>query len=174
MSQQAYQHLYTKTRYGKASKNACPGFRYLPQYEDWLIGSVFDFGSGSGDTVAAIRKAGFEAIGMDQVDLDNGMLVGDITAPLEGHEFRTAVCIDVFEHILDEGLEGLIANMKKAERQVIGVSSELSKNTGPDGEVLHINIKTLPEWVAFLERDFVIHKTINQGPKRCLYLTAIR
>jgi len=106
---------------------------------------MFDFGSGSGDTVAAIRKAGFEAIGMDQVDLDNGMLVGDITAPLEGHEFRTAVCIDVFEHILDEGLEGLIANMKKAERQVIGVSSELSKNTGPGGEVLHINIKTLPE-----------------------------
>ena len=45
-----------------------------------------------------------EADGIDQIDLDNGMLVGSIIEPLDLSKYLTSACIDVFEHLYDDEL----------------------------------------------------------------------
>jgi hypothetical protein len=134
---------------------------------------VADIGCGRGEVVRLLNNDGIEAFGIDQIDLSNGMLVGDITKPID-RAYKSAICIDVVEHIDDEALVGLIENMKKAEKQVLSTASMKSRATGPNGEKLHINIKTPEEWVAYLEEHFVIHDTVKYSADRWLHMMTTR
>lgn len=155
-----YQDLYSRTPYGQASRGNCPGVFYLRHYLGWLIGPVFDFGCGTGDTVLELRKRGLDAMGMDQVILNNDMLIGDVSKPMYLKRYGTSICIDCFEHMTDDEVRGVLENMVKARRQVIAVHSGPSSFRGPAGEDLHINQKTPAEWKAIIAEYTDIMETI--------------
>lgn len=173
--QELYQHLYEDPmlNYGQAEMRRCPGVRFFPEYKDYLEGKIFDFGSGTGDTVQMLRREGYYAIGMDQVNLGNGMAVGNICEPQTIVGFQTAICIDVFEHIYDEELLVLMDNMLQCPKQIISV------HTGPGRERgckidLHINKKTFAEWKVFLETKFIVKEFRQLGKQRGLFFCYTR
>ncbi len=90
-----YQQIYDDNPwYGNADQGRCPGVRLLPEYQDWLISPVLDMGCGRGQTVEQLRSDGYEADGIDQVEIHPGMRVGDITQPLEQMDrYNSVVCI---------------------------------------------------------------------------------
>lgn len=179
-SKELYQKLYEDKRlaYGQAEKNRCPGVRYLPLFKGWIIPSVMDFGCGTGDTVKALTAEGIDAVGIDQIELNNGMLVGDITQPqpigadIDGR-YNTAISIDVFEHIEDEPLLGLIDNMKKFKRQVITVHAKTAYERGYT-ENLHVNIKSIHEWTLFLAKHFRLCGRLYLSSCRALFFCGER
>lgn len=168
-SRQLYQQLYTKTHYGKAAKHHCPGIRLVPMAKDWLIGRVIDLGCGTGDTVFALREAGFNAIGIDQITLDNGMLVGDITAPLDLSTFDSCFSSDVFEHIPLEGAEQVLANMQATQRQLISIHNGPSQWPNEVGE-LHITRLPFEEWEAVIRKYLNIRWISIKGNHYQVYL----
>lgn len=170
-SKDYYQKIYEdqSLHYGDSSRNRCPGTRYLPLYKDWLKSPVFDYGCGRGDTVELIRYNQLIAIGMDWISLNNDMLVGDITVPADQQSeriadamrcARSAICIDVFEHIDDEGLTGLISNLKLARNIVITIHTGLMAKIY--GQQPHINIKPVREWSLFLKNHGLKIDTIEK------------
>jgi len=168
---QVYQHLYDDPllKYGDANFNRCPGTRFLPLYEHWLRSPVFDFGCGRGHTVVAMKRRGFVAMGMDMVDTGSGMFIGDITQPVSDVlDYKTAISIDVFEHLLDEDLFGLIKNMQHAERQVISVHTGRAHEQGVKQD-LHINKKSFEDWDFFLSKFFDVDKFERTGRQRGLF-----
>jgi len=170
-----YQRLYEdpNINYGRAADDRCPGTRYFPKYRYWLHGRVIDLGCGTGDTVSLLRQNGYEADGIDQVSLDNGMKVGDITQPLDLADYGTAVCIDVLEHIPDKQLAGLWANLVSVFHQV------LTTYSGPSHEIgypqnLHPNIKTPSEWMEVIAARLTIRGRLELRRKRWLWFCESR
>jgi hypothetical protein len=161
-----YQHLYDDTDYNWKDSNRCPGIRWYPHYKKWIKDPVFDLGCGNGGTVEFLRKEGFVANGMDWVDLKNEMLVGDITKP-QLLICNTAICIDVFEHVDDKGVEGIMNNMNQATHKIINISNTPSP---VEGKELHINIKPFDEWKKILEKKFKICEEIEVRKGNMLYL----
>ncbi|MFU8830394.1 MAG: SAM-dependent methyltransferase [Phycisphaerales bacterium] len=170
-TRELYQRIYeTEEWYGNAEINRCPGVRLFPLYRDWLLGPVMDIGCGRGHTVEHLRRSGLEADGIDQIDLANGMLVGDITRPLdlEGR-YRSALCIDVIEHIDDEGVLRLFENFKQCERQAFSIHNGESICNGED---LHINRKPFEEWRRIISEHFELVEEVPTSPEQMLYLTS--
>jgi len=113
MGNEIYQKLYDESNYGDAKANRCPSARYYPKFKDHLISPVVDFGCGRGDCVSLMISDGISACGIDQVELSNYMLVGDITEPMIfDNEYGSSICIDVFEHLTDAECIGVLENMK--------------------------------------------------------------
>ena len=171
-----YQHLYEDPmlNYGRASMRRCPGVKFYEFYKDFLKGRIFDFGCGRGDTVALLEKEGYEAWGMDQIDLGSGMLIGDITAPFGTSEhYETALCMDVFEHILDADLKGLMENMAQCDRQIISVHTGSAFEAGCKTD-LHINKKPFKAWREFLETVFDVKEFRQLGKRRGIFLCVTR
>jgi SAM-dependent methyltransferase len=168
-----YQRIYeTEDWYGNAEIDRCPGVRLLPLYRHWLRGRVMDIGCGRGHTVQRLREEGIEADGIDQIDLGNGMLVGDITRPLElAGRYGTALCIDVIEHIDDEGVSRLFENFAQCERQAFSIHNGESICNGED---LHINRKPFEEWRRIIEARFELVEAIERNAEQMLYLTCVR
>lgn len=166
-----YQALYDDKalHYGSAKHNRCPGVRYLPQYLKHLVSPVMDLGCGTGDTVTAMHEAGFVAQGMDWIDRGLNHIVCDITKEQDLSLYKSAICIDVFEHVTDDCLHGLIANLQQVIHQVVTVYCGSSKERGYTQE-LHTNIKTPSEWTRYLEQYFDIIETIRLATNRYLYL----
>ena len=172
-SKQLYQKIYDDNPwYGDASEGRCPGVRLLPQYQDWLVGPVIDLGCGRGHTVERLRELGFEAEGIDQIEKNPGMLVGDITKPIKKLDrFQSAVCVDCIEHLYDEQVTGLFANMKQVQRQAFSIHNGESTGTGQE---LHVNRRPFDQWRTIIEEHFVIEKEIPLHDKQMLYLTMSR
>lgn len=166
-----YQELYEDPalQYGSAAHGRCPGVRSLPLYRHWLIGSVIDLGCGTGDTVRALRDEGVVADGLDQVNLPNAMRVGDITAPLDLGAYRSAICLDVLEHIDDSCLEGLLENLAQVERQVVTVHIGSAREAGR-GVELHINRKSFGQWEAVLDARLDVCRMTTLDRRRMLFL----
>ena len=174
---EVYQELYTTSHYGQAKKNCCPGVRYFPLYCHWLQEPVIDLGCGTGDTVDHIRKAAITATGLDWIQLDNPLYnslicIGnrDISKEiLNIGNYHTSICLDVFEHLTEEQLQGVIKNMQQTSRQVITVYSGSHRWT-PDGPELHINQKTLDEWDNLIRGKFLVKETNQIDNHRMLFL----
>lgn len=172
MMRNVYEKLYNdpNLRYGQAKHDRCPGVRYYPLYRYWLKGSVIDLGCGTGDTVELLRSEGFRCTGIDQINTGKLLAMGDITEPLEIELIGTSLALDVFEHLPDSKLTGLINNMEKTERQVITVHSGSHKVHGVE---LHVNQKTKQEWTKFISKHFLIADIIElEKDLRFLYLCA--
>lgn len=138
-----YEKLYKTTRYGKASEDCCPGVRLFPHYAPYLKSPVIDLGCGTGDAVRLLREKGFLASGIDWIDYDPDMAVGDICSVDMGR-FETALCIDVFEHLPDEKVFKIL-EMTKNKIFIVSVHIGQSVMDGHP-EDLHINIKPFEEW----------------------------
>jgi len=174
MYKEIYQKLYTTSRYGWADKGCCPGVRYFPKYEAWLLNPIIDLGCGSGDTVKLLRKEGFDADGIDQIELKNGMISGDICDPMKGIEkYKTAISIDVFEHLTNEKLRGLLSNMAQCRRQVLNIF--LGPSTWPGTNFdLHINQQGWPEWEALIQEYLrIIHSEVNDRCRRLFFCESL-
>ena len=169
-SKQLYQKIYDDNPwYGDAEEGRCPGVRLLPQYQDWLIGPVIDLGCGRGHTVEKLREEGFEAEGIDQIKKHPEMMVGDITKPIENlGRFKSAVCVDCIEHLYDDQVQGLFANMKQVQRQAFSIHNGESTGTGQE---LHVNRRPFEQWRTIIEEHFVIEKEIALHNMQMLYLT---
>ena len=131
---------------------------------------IIDLGCGTGETMLALREKGFEVHGADWVHLPVPRKVCDITEPMDLSKYRTSICLDVYEHIVDEKLIGLIRNMQQTQRQVITVCCVLSKKPKHNIE-LHTNIKTPDAWTKFLSKYFDIVEVISLNAIRYVYLT---
>ena len=169
-SKELYQKIYDENPwYGDAGEGRCPGVRLLPKYQDWLIGPVIDLGCGRGHTVERLRELGFEAEGIDQISKHPGVMVGDITKPIENlSRFKSAVCVDCIEHLYDEQVQGLFANMKQVQRQAFSIHNGESTGTGQE---LHVNRRPFDEWRRIIEEHFLIEKEVALHEKQMLYLT---
>lgn len=169
-SARLYQKIYDENEwYGDADHDRCPGVRLLPKYQEWLLSPVMDLGCGRGQTVERLREQGIEADGIDQITSHPGMQVGDITKPIPGMEkYRSAVCVDCIEHLYEEQVIGLFANMKKVERQAFSIHNGESAETGQE---LHVNRRSFIEWGALIREHFDIAAAIKIHDQQMLYLT---
>jgi SAM-dependent methyltransferase len=165
-----YQKIYDENPwYGDAEQGRCPGVRLLPQYQDWLLEPVMDLGCGRGQTVTAIRQLGLQASGIDQIENNPEMEVGDITQPIEDLEmFASVVCVDCIEHLYDDQVAGLFENFKKVKRQAFSIHNGESTGTGQE---LHVNRKNFDDWHVLISKHFEIIKTIPITAEQILYLT---
>ena len=176
MTKDLYQSLYEdkNINYGDDEAGRCPATRYLPLFEKWLIPPIIDLGCGRGQLVLKLREKGLEAYGVDQVELNNGMTVADITKPVPASigGFQTVVCIDVFEHMCDEDLVYVLRNMSYSKHQVISVFNGHTKESGHPEE-LHINVKpNWDDWEKLINSLLVIKEMvpIRSGNARRVYL----
>ena len=165
-----YQKIYDENPwYGDADQGRCPGVRLLPQYQDWLLEPVMDLGCGRGQTVTALRQLGLQASGVDQIESNPEMQVGDITQPIENLEmFSSVVCVDCIEHLYDDQVAGLFENFKKVKRQAFSIHNGESTGTGQE---LHVNRKNFEDWHVLISKHFEIVKTISITGEQMLYLT---
>lgn len=165
-----YQRIYDENPwYGDASQGRCPGVRLLPQYSEWLTGPVLDLGCGRGQTVEHLQQLGFEAEGIDQIKNHPDMRVGDITQPIPDiAKFKSVVCIDCIEHLLDDQVLGLFANMKQVARQAFSI--HIGESTGT-GQELHVNRKSFSQWTELIREHFEIAHEIEINAQQILYLT---
>ncbi len=170
-SKAIYQELYTDKdlNYGSAEHDRCPGVRYFKHYSAHLLDPILDLGCGNGDTVRYLESQGFIAEGIDHINLNNGMMVGRIDVPLDDTPYLTAISIDVFEHLYDDQLLIVLDNMAKMVHQVITVNTLPSIEQGYPID-LHINKKTLTEWLIFIETKLTIRDTILLGSNRFMFL----
>lgn len=169
-SAELYQKIYDENPwYGDADQGRCPGVRLLPQYQDWLLEPVMDLGCGRGQTVTAIRQLGLQASGIDQINSNPEMQVGDITKPIENLDrFGSVVCVDCIEHLYDDQVAGLFENFKKVKRQAFSIHNGESTGTGQE---LHVNRKNFDDWHILISEHFEIIKTIPVTSEQMLYLT---
>ena len=165
-----YQRIYDENPwYGDAEQGRCPGVRLLPHYEDWLMGPVMDLGCGRGQTVERLIANGFQAEGIDQIQNNPAMRVGDITKPIDGlAQFNSVVCVDCIEHLVDEQVLGLFENMKQVKRQAFSIHNGESTGTGQE---LHVNRKSFQEWAILIRKHFEIAAAIEINHEQMLYLT---
>ena len=165
-----YQKIYDENPwYGDADQGRCPGVRLLPQYQDWLLEPVMDLGCGRGQAVTAIRQLGLQANGIDQIESNPEMQVGDITQPIQNlAEFTSVVCVDCIEHLYDDQVAGLFENFKKVKRQAFSIHNGESTGTGQE---LHVNRKSFDEWHELISKHFEIVKVIPITDEQMLYLT---
>ena len=91
-------------------------------------------------------------------------LVADITEPLNLSGYRTATAFGVLEHIPEEALDGVLANLAACPRFVVTI------HNGPArrwiGRQLHITRLPWPEWRMRLARSLVIEGEREAWPSR--------
>jgi SAM-dependent methyltransferase len=172
-SRDTYQRIYEDFQwYGDGQQGRSPGVRLIPHFIDWIQSPVLDMGCGRGHTVEALRERGLEATGIDQITMHPDMRVGDITQPIEDMEqYRSIICIDCIEHLTDEQVAGLFANMRRVERQAFSIHNGPATGTGED---LHINIKSFDVWLQIIEECFEVEKIVDLQEEQKLYLTSTR
>lgn len=174
MSKELYQRIYEENKlYGIVGDN--PGEKYFKHYKHWINGSVIDFGCGRGHAIRLIKKhfPQYEHKGIDQIILDKEMLSGDITKPIDPDIIKgmtVALSCDVYEHIVDEYLIGLVENMKKCKRQIITVSNRIGGQwfEGEEHEDLHPNIKSHEDWEKWVTKNGLIIKQKIKIEKRVM------
>ena len=114
---------------------------------------IVDLGCGRGLFVQVAREAGLDCVGIDWVD-SGADVVADITCPLNLSRYRTATSFGVLEHIPDEHLDGVIANLAGCPRFVVTIHNGPAKQWL--GRQLHVTQMDWPEWRLRLERFLVI------------------
>ena len=167
-----YQMLYDDKdlEYGDAIHNTCPGVKLFPLYSHWLEEPVMDMGCGRGQVVDLMRKKGWAADGMDQINLHPDMVEGDITKTMLLYMYKSAICIDVLEHLDDADCIQVLKNMSATKYQALTVYCGTSHRG--KGVELHINIKSPIQWAEFICRYLAIHEIKNiKGTKQWLFLT---
>ena len=133
------------------------------------MGPVMDLGCGRGQTVERLIAKGLQAEGIDQIQNNPAMRVGDITKPIDGlAEFNSVVCVDCIEHLVDEQVLGLFENMKQVKRQAFSIHNGESTGTGQE---LHVNRKSFQEWAILIRKHFEIAAAIEINHEQMLYLT---
>ena len=165
-----YQRIYDENKwYGDADQGRSPGVRLLPHYQEWLMEPVMDLGCGRGQTVEHLRNEGMQAEGIDQIQNNPGMRVGDITQPISDlSDFNSVICIDCIEHLYEEQVLALFENMKQAGRQAFSIHNGESTGTGQE---LHVNRQSFQEWAILIRKHFDIAAAIEISHEQVLYLT---
>ena len=158
-------------KYGQAEHDRCPGVRYFPRYMNWICSPVLDLGCGTGDTVRLLKRNCFLATGYDWIPvLPEVGQQADITEPLPMIlllNVSSSICIDVFEHVDDRGITGILKNLARTNRQAITV------HTGSHvvhGVELHINQKPVEEWRELIGQYLKIRSQEPLASNRFLFL----
>lgn len=116
--------------------------------------TAVDWGCGTGLHVAAMRRAGVNAIGIDGVLADDDLRangvdirVADITAPVAPESsfesYDLSLCIDVLEHLHDSESAPALANITRGASLVI-----LSCAPPGQGGHHHVNERPRRYWVG--------------------------
>jgi hypothetical protein len=168
--QTVYQKLYNDEtlHYGDADHKRCPSVRYLPNFSHWIKSPVIELGCGRGQLVELLRKQNIAADGMDFIKCNAGMMVVDISQPIDLSMYRSSICIDVFEHLNDQQVIQVLKNMQATTIQVINTHSGPARERGSID--LHINKKTSEEWASLISQYLKIKKTDILGKYRTLFL----
>lgn len=167
-----YQKIYEEADwYGNANIDRCPGNRLFPYYKSWIKSPILDLGCGRGHTVEILRQKGFECDGIDQININPDMMVGDITRPLTlNKKYECCLSMDVIEHIPDSILQGLFDNFKLFNYQIFSIHNGSSIY---NGEELHINKKTFDDWRILISKQFNIINEVKIHEQQVLYYTVV-
>jgi hypothetical protein len=170
---EVYQYLYDNnniTKYG--CPNSGPSVRMFPYFSSWLKGSIIDLGCGTGAGVEMLKKKGHVVTGMDWIVSNKEMLVGDITKPLDLKKYTTCMAMDVFEHLDNKQVKGLMENMTQCERQVFSIANAPSIVEKDGKEIdLHINKKPFDVWDGIIQDYFDIVEKYQMRPYSVLFLS---
>ena len=169
-SAKLYQEIYEQHEwYGNAHQDHCPGVQLIPEYQEWIKSPVLDLGCGRGHAVEKLRELGFDADGIDQINIHPEMQVGDIGKPIDGMgRYNSVACIACIEHLHEEQVLGLFENMKQVERQAFSIHNGSSADTGQE---LHVNRQDFIDWSHLISQHFDIGAAIKIDDEQMLYLT---
>lgn len=173
-----YDDLYNKTEYGKDGA-ALKNFHF---FERWIEPPFADVGCGRGNIVKRARDKGIQAHGYDIISgrfmfqsaealSRYGALFSyetDITKHLDLSKYKTAICIDVLEHIPEKAIPQVLKNLATAEKQVISVATIPDKST--DG-ILHVTVKPFTWWDSIISEHMDIIDTLDVEEWHRFYFT---
>lgn len=131
----------------------------MKQYE-----TVLDVGCGIGQGVAMCRNAGIEAYGIDIADtLKNYWKQANITdfcqissadkIPFEDNKFDFVVCLDVLEHIPEEGIDDVLKEMLRVGNGdfLVDICIVPAMNKMVDGSEPHCLVRPVKWWMDKLD-----------------------
>jgi len=138
-----------------------PGVAHVRTAEGYMPKgcSVIDFGTGTGDAVAAFLSRGFDAWAVDiskeglRHDLGEKFLQGPLWALPDGLPAADwGFCCDVMEHIppdkVEESLRQMAGRVANCFFAISGVPDSWGKKIG---ETLHLTVRPCPWWFARLQ-----------------------
>lgn len=141
------------------------GLRLYKKIEITLIGErILEFGAGNGQLAAYMEMQGNEvtAIEVSQVAFEKIPVVrkfnGDCLtlAQLEG-VYDRFVSIDVLEHLTENDIRIVVREAARLARLIlVSVSTRPSGLLGPQGENLHLTIRTVEWWLELFSKYFKI------------------
>jgi 2-polyprenyl-3-methyl-5-hydroxy-6-metoxy-1,4-benzoquinol methylase len=157
---------YLKALYTPEYLTSSPGCQAIDGVITWLkrkpVYSVIDIGCGRGHVVRALRRAGFDAYGVDLVrikpphDLEKRIFDRNIWDPecFEGDGRKdAAVCFDVLEHVPREKIDIALKNIKQiASVFYFTISCRADKVGETIGEQLHLTVESPAWWYEQLVR----------------------
>jgi len=159
--QEHYERLFRTTAYNQRSVRR--GQRFFESVRDLLQPPVVDLGCGRGQFVRWARAEGIECTGIDWVDA-GADLVADITGPLNLSRYRTATAFDVLEHVPEESLDGVLANLAVPGHWVVTIHNGPSRRWL--GRELHVTRMSWPAWRLRLGRFLAIEGERIPWPAR--------
>lgn len=126
--------------------------------------SYLDVGCGHGEMLEFARNRGLAVQGLEVVP---ELCVGDVVygyahnMPIEDKSFDYSTAFDVLEHLLPGDDEMALNEMERVTRERIVVTTNNHPSSNPkNGDNLHINIKTYPEWDKLIRRVFAGHEVM--------------
>lgn len=164
MDRDHYQYLIDERKY--CSEDTSPGIKYLPDYKKFIRGTkVLDLGSGTGETVEALRnykegvlKSCFNALGVDWVKSESPYCIeADITDKKGPIAFltqapHTILCIDVLSHISEFEVDSVLDMLNSSNAtKIIGIEPGPEKVEGIN---LHKTSRDIYWWDAKITRHF--------------------
>jgi cyclopropane fatty-acyl-phospholipid synthase-like methyltransferase len=130
--------------------------------------SLIELGSGQGTYLSALNILGVDAIGIDinpysqahfrefNPEWADRYILSRFSDYTLEKDYDVAMSIEVFEHIDDSELDGMMNQLSKRVKYFF--FSSTPERTPQDQEWGHINIKSEPEWIEwFCKYGFIPH-----------------
>ena len=160
-----YSQLYNYCHTIHSDYNINEGLRLYKNIEVKPVGErILEFGAGNGQLAAYMEKQGNEvtAIEVSQIAFERIPVVNKINgdcltlAQLEGMYDRF-VSIDVLEHLTENDVRIIVRETARLARQIlVSVSTRPSGLLGPQGENLHITVRSVEWWQELFSEYFKV------------------
>lgn len=152
---------YTRMWMNKSYRSGSPGEHHLEHFMKYVnpVGSVIDFGSGSGRASLKMHQKGLDVTMVDIASNSTDPVVQNNLCEkfkfaecslwdMDNLEAEYGYCCDVMEHIPTDKLDKVLQNIYKAVNQAVFFSISTVPDIGGKliNETLHLTVKPLAWW----------------------------